>query len=384
MKSSRAGFVLAVLVAVSLFAAACGDDGDSATTEGESKTSTTVVPRSGGVLTFGQYAAPPSLDPIVALGSGTTGGIEMSAIYDTIMRWNPDTKKYEPRTAESLTSSADFTEWTIKVKPGIKFTDGTAYDAAAVAFGLNRHRSGTVGAPPCAEVVACPRNSTSSSVYMALVKDVQVIDALTVKVSLTQPWSAFAYALSDEAGLIPSPTALRKCDAAKDIRECDFNLKPVGAGPFVLESYKAKEAITLTRNPNYYGGVPYLDGLRFVDVGDAGGLRTYDLFKTGQVKMAYLRDPAATNQAHADKVTGHALMAHGGGIFLLNQGATVTCAGGKPEPTCSGQPDGPVTTNPPTKNLKVRQAIAAAIDPVVVDQRAKCGQGLAGNRSAAK
>ena len=83
------------------------------------------------------------------------------------MRYDVATKQYTPQTAESVTANADSTEWTIKIRPGIKFTDGTDYDADAVSFGILRHVSGLIpGIPACEELRACPRNSISSAGYM--------------------------------------------------------------------------------------------------------------------------------------------------------------------------------------------------------------------------
>ena len=64
--------------------------------------------------------------------------MELAAIYDTLMRFDPLTGKYEPLTAESMTPNADFTVWTLKLKPGVKFTDGTDYNVDAVKFTLDR------------------------------------------------------------------------------------------------------------------------------------------------------------------------------------------------------------------------------------------------------
>jgi peptide/nickel transport system substrate-binding protein len=372
---------LALVTALALIGAACGDDSGGGGTRPTTTaaTTTTRTPQIGGTLTFAEYSEPAGLDPIVSTGAGVTGAIEMTAVYDTIMRWDPATGKYEPRTAESLSSNADFTEWTLKLKPGIKFTDGTDYDASAVVFGMNRHRSGLPGAPPCAEVVACPRNSTSSGVYMALVKSMEAVDKVTVRFTLSEPWSAFAYALSDEASMIPSPTALKKCDGAKDVRQCEFNLKPVGAGPFMVDSFKPKDSIRMARNPTYHGGPVYLDGLVFVNPGDAGGDKTYEQFKSGAVQAAFLRAPSAVAAAKADRVAGYSAMQHAGGIFLINGGISVACTGGNPAPICTGRPDGPTVTDPPTKNLKVRKAIAAAIDPRVINDRGNQGKGLPGS-----
>ena len=375
-------FALAALVV-----AACGDSEETSDNSTAPATSvaagptTTVPPQTGGTLRFGAYQDIAGLDPLVSLGSGTSGGIQTAAVYDTIMRYDVATKQYTPQTAETVTPNADSTEWTIKIRAGIKFTDGTDYDAAAVQFGLNRHRSGTAGGPTttnCAEYIACPRNNLSSSVYMSLIKDIQVVDKLTLKVTLNESWTSFPYALAAEPSMIPSPTALKKCDGTKNPNTCEFNLKPVGAGPFMVESFKPADSINLVRNPAYWGGPTYLDGIKFVSLNDAGGMKTYESFQTGGVDVAYLRSPDAVAAAHKDKHSGFSLVEQAGEILLMNMGATLTCAGGKPEPLCVGKPDGPIPTTPNTQPLKVRQAVAAAIDPIAFNVRVYGGVGTPG------
>jgi peptide/nickel transport system substrate-binding protein len=378
--------VVFVGVVIALFATGCGDggsdeEGTSGSTAGPTPSAdiaTTLQPRAGGTLVFAQFSEPSGLDPTVPSGTGATGSTEMAAVYDTIMRYDGATGRYEPRTAESVTPNVDSTEWTIKLRPGIKFSDGTDYDAEAVVFSMNRHRSGLSGAPPCAQLYACPRNATATNLYMALVKEMTAVDKLTVKVTLSEPWSAFPYALADEAGMIVSPTAVKKCDPAKDKAQCEFNLKPVGAGPFMVESFKSKEAITMVRNPNYWGGQVYLDGLKFATLSDNGGLKTLDGLKTGTFDVVYLRDPAATAAARDAKLPSFFETNHGGSAILFNLGVPVQCTGGKPEAACAGKPDGPTAADVPTKDPKVRQAIAASIDPKVIDQRSNDGKGLPG------
>jgi peptide/nickel transport system substrate-binding protein len=379
---------VALFVLASLALGACGgDDGGKADAGGKTGTTkqqgstTTATPKSGGILNFAEYSEPRGLDPIVSTGAGVTGAIEMSAIYDTIMRWNPETGQYENRTAQSVTPNADFTEWTLKLKPGIKFSDGTDYNADAVIFGMMRHKSGQAGVPSCDQLHACPRNSTSSGVYMQLVKTMEAVDPLTVKFTLTEPWTAFQYALSDEASMIPSPTAYKAAcpDPKADVAQCPFNLAPVGAGPFKIDKFAPKDSITMSRNPNYYGGQVYLDGLKFTNPGDAGGDKTYEGFKANTFNVAFLRAPTATAAAHADKVQGYSAMQYGGGIFLINEGVTVNCAAGKPEPVCTGKPDGAQPTAPPTTSSTVRKAVAAAIDPKVIDTRGNDGKGHPGS-----
>jgi peptide/nickel transport system substrate-binding protein len=297
----------------------------------------------------------------------------MIAVYDTITRWDPNTQKYEMRTAKSVTANADNTEWTLKLKPNIKFSDGTDYDAEAVKFGINRHRVGLTNpkvpvgiGDACKEFFACPRNVVSSSAYVALIDDIQVVDKLTLKFQLNEQYSAFPFILSAEAGMIPSKAALTKAcvDPTKPPSQCSFNLAPVGAGAFTVESYKPDDQIKMVRNPNYYGGAPYLDSLTFLDKGDTGGQLTYESLKAGTTQAAFLRDPAVVAQAKADKFEGFSTMNHNGSIVLVNMG--VAKADGTP-------------TNPATKDVKVRQAIQAAIDVKVVNERGYQGKAPAGS-----
>jgi peptide/nickel transport system substrate-binding protein len=368
-------------VALAVVVAGCGDSGSessdssNSTTAGAGTGVTTTAgkqPQTGGTVTFGSYSKIFGLDPLVALGHGTSGGIPMIALYDTLTRWNPTTQKYDMRMAESVTPNADNTEWTVKIKPNIKFTDGSDYDAEVVKFGINRHRVGltTVKVPvgigdACKEFFACPRNAVSSSAYVALIDDIQVVDKLTLKFMLNEQYSAFPFILSAEAGMIPSKAALTKActDPSKPPSQCSFNLAPVGAGAFMVDSYKAEDSIKMVRNPNFIGGQAYLDGLTFLDKGDAGGQNTYESLKAGTTQAAFLRDPAAVAQAKADKFPGFSTMNNDGGIILLNMG--VLKADGTP-------------TNPATKDLRVRQAIQAAIDLKGVNERGYQGKAQIG------
>ena len=377
--------VLALPLALALVAAACGDSDESSDggdTGGASTTaapSTTLQPQAGGTLTFAAYSHIQGLDPLVALGNGTSGAIQMAAVYDTLMRYDIETKTYKPQLAESLTPNADATEWTLKLRAGVKFSDGTDLNADAVRFSLQRHRVGLTGgvnAAQCAEYIACPRNATSSGVYMTLIKDIQAVDATTVKITLSEPWTSFPYALSAEPGMIVSQTALKKCDGTKNANLCDFNVKPVGAGAFTVTAFKPSESIEMAKNPTYWNGPVYLDNLKFVAMGDLGGDKTYDALKTGTADGAYLRTPLTVATAKEDKVVGFSSIDQAGEIMLMNEGVTINCVKGAPAPLCAGKPDGATPTTPATANLKVRQAIAAAYNPQVFNDRVYSGKGL--------
>jgi peptide/nickel transport system substrate-binding protein len=130
----------------------------------------------------------------------------------------------------------------------------------------------------------------------------------------------------------------------------------------------------MVRNPNYWNGAPYLDGIKFLDSGDTGGLKTLEALQTGTTQAAFLRDPAAVAAAKDAKIAGFTTPNMGGSILMLNIAGLVTCAGGQPAPLCTGKPDGPTPSQPNTKELKVRQAIAAAVDPQAINARAYGGK----------
>ena len=197
--------VAALAAVLSIAAAACGDSGDSNGATASSSTTTlaqasstaaaptTVTPVKGGTLTIGTYSEAPGLDPITTSGAGTTYGMEMASIYDRLIQYDPVSKQYKARLAESFTANADSSEWTLKVRQNIKFADGTAYDAEAVKFNIDRHKASNA-------VLRGPLTSISA---------VTVVDPLTVKVTLTGPWPGFVALLGSTLGMIVSPAAIK-------------------------------------------------------------------------------------------------------------------------------------------------------------------------------
>ncbi|HEX7095270.1 MAG TPA: ABC transporter substrate-binding protein, partial [Acidimicrobiales bacterium] len=345
-------------ICLALLAVACGDDGQSTSPpstqeqgEQNGNTETDETPKPGGEITFGTFSEAVSLDPVRMTGSGVTGAIELSAIYDTIVRYNPETHDYEMRTAESLEPNDDFTQWTLVLKPGITFGDGTPYDANAVIASIKRHQD--------------PSNPTVSRGTSSVIKEMTAVDDRTVVFTLNEAWAGFPYVLADKVGMIVSPTAVQKYGA-------DFGTplgyEGAGAGPFVVESYKPKESLVLRKNPNYYGGEVYLDRVTFVNI--VGAANTYEALKAGTLQMAFLREASVVAQAVDEGYEGYMNIQQGGGIIAFNHGAVVTCRDGKPESVCAGKPDNTqVATPSPLSSLTVRRALIAAIDPDVLNER---------------
>ncbi|MFV2087104.1 ABC transporter substrate-binding protein [Micromonospora sp. LOL_021] len=320
--------------------AACGDDNETNET--------------GGTITMATWSATQSLDPVQVAGTGNSGGAELAALYDTIMRYDPASGAFEPQTAESLTPNDDFTQWTLTLRSGITFSDGAPYDSAAVVANLQRHTEA--------------RSNASSLV--APITDYATPDDLTVVFTLAFPWNNFPFALAGTPGMVVNPAAVAAQGDA-------FGTNPegAGAGPFVFDEFRPDESLTLTRNPDYWGGEVPLDGVRFIHAGD--GPQTYEAFRAGSVDLAFLRDAGAIADAEADGAEGIRVQYSANDTLIMNNGFPITCQEGEPAPRCEGQPDGTeLESTAPTADKRVRQAVAAAIDLETLKQRVYGGAGF--------
>ena len=264
-----------------------------------------------------------------------------------------------------MTPNADFTVWTLKLKSGIKFTDGTDYNAEAVKFVQDRQLK--------------DGNASVRGQMANFIDTITITDPLTVTYKLKIGWAGFPYLMSHVPGMIYSPAAFKK---AADAKAFNSNPGDAGAGPFKLKSYKPGESIEFERNPNYYGGEVYLDGLKFVLLN--GSSATYDGLKTGTLQAALLREPTVYAQSKKDGFGTVDIPQIGGNLMIMNSGIDITCAGATTAgvPLCAGQPDGTVVkTKTPTRDINVRKAVAAAIDPKIVVDRAYQGVGDPNSRA---
>lgn len=328
------------VVALTFVSAACGDDGDTEAAETPS-TETVAEPTEehctadhvGGTITMGVYSETAGLDPVVSTGSGATGGTELAAIYDTIMRWDPATGEYEPRLAESLEPNSDYSEWTLKLKPGLKFGNGDPFTTAAVAHSIERHKD--------------PDLRSSSRVFAQYIDSVEIVDDLTMVFKLAAPWSEFPYVLADEPGMVPNPAVIEQLGPEQ------FSRAPVGAGvgPYEVERFTPGESIVLRAKSDYWGGPVCVEELRFVAWGSPAA--TFEALEAGQVNVAYIDDAQVLHRLRERGFAHHSEALGGQGLQInQNEGA-------------------------PTQHLEVRQAILHALDPEVIDQRVNDGVGLA-------
>ncbi|MDI3298577.1 MAG: ABC transporter substrate-binding protein [Bacillota bacterium] len=236
----RLGRVGLVTVAVAaLLLAGCGGGGSSQNTAGKEKGTGTGASSSqgGGTITIGINADPPNLDP-----SGSTALVDryvQNSIFDKLYDMDASLQVVPVLAASLPEVSADGKVYTIHLRQGIQFSDGTPFNADAVVFNLKRYMS--------------PESARHSE--LSFVQDVQKVDEQTVRIILTKPFSPLLYTLTDRAGMMGSPAAIQKEGA-------NFGQHPVGTGPFMFESRTKGDQIVLVRNPHYWQkGKPKADRL---------------------------------------------------------------------------------------------------------------------------
>jgi peptide/nickel transport system substrate-binding protein len=279
----RALPVVLFFVAVgSMFLAACGSKSSNTTSTSSTKSATTAgAPQKGGSLTVllnagYEGAWPAGLDPATNTNGAANQSL-MNSIYGQLFELG-EGGKIIPDLATGTEISGGGKTVKIKLRPGVKFTDGTTFDAAAVAFNIKRDQKS-----PCTCKPTWP------------VKSVTTEGTDTVVLNFLAPYGAITNSFFDSnANWIASPTALKK------LGEKAFRIKPVGAGPFKVVSNKLSSELALERNPGYWkAGRPFLDGLTFKSIG--GDEAALQALQAGQAQ-AYedMSTPALVDQAAKD------------------------------------------------------------------------------------
>jgi peptide/nickel transport system substrate-binding protein len=331
-----------VLVALALLAGltACGDDdGDAAASGGSSGSGAAseddvcTEDRVGGDLTVGQSAGITGFDPTVTTGTRDSGGTELTALYDTLMRVDPTTAEVVPHLADSLEPSNDLSEWTLTLRDGVEFGNGDPLTADAVVASIQRFDGATVAAAN----------------FAALISDMEVVDERTVVFHLDGPWGDFPYFLAMGGGMIVNTAVI------DDVGAEQFNLDPpvgAGVGPFELERYAPDEEVVMRAKDDYWGGPVCIETLRFITPGDDDA--RYEALQLGEIDVTVLAEPRTVEQAQdVDGLPG--ITGYGNANQLMIN----------------------VRPGRPGEDLRVRQAIAAAIDIDTINERAYEGTATA-------
>ena len=272
-------------------------------------------PVRGGTLTVGVDLDFRGFDPLKAkylqIGDRSVAMAIEERLFDL------DAKgKFIPELALSAKPAKDGKSWTIKLRKGVSFHDGTPFTAVAVMEHWQR--------------ILDPQNRFPGASLIEPVLGVSRVDDFTVRFDLKHPWAAFKDVIGGTQWIgayIPSPKAVRA-----DIQD----RAPVGTGPYVLKEWLANDRLVVVRNPNYWRkGKAYLEKVVFRPIPDMQAI--YAALKSGEADIILTDRGASIQQAREDRsLKVYAGDGPGPYTFILN------------------------TAKPPLNDARVRRALAHA------------------------
>ncbi len=205
-------------------------------------------------LVFGRGGDSTSLDPIT-----TTEGESFKVtvnIFDTLLTYGKQDTTLQPGLAEKWEASSDGLSYTFTLKKGVKFHDGTDFNAEAVVFNFNRWMNGDADQFPYYSMFGGYKKDEGH-----VIKEVKAVDESTVQFTLKRPQATFLKNIAMSCFGIASPTAVEK-DGDK------FRENPVGTGPYKFKE-KANDKIVIEKNEDYYvDGEPKLKTIIFRTIPD--------------------------------------------------------------------------------------------------------------------
>ncbi len=209
--------------------------------------------KSGGTMVFGRYADSLFLDTV--LNDGNVDIWVLNSLYDTLLQSTQDGTGVEPMLATSYEAAADSLSYTVTLRDGIKFADGSDITPADVVWSLDRARN--------------PENGIWNF-SLESVASVEALGANQVKINLSRPDPSIPAALAMFNSAVMPQKLFEAMPGETDLDKAKaFEEAPIGSGPFVLKEWVRGEYMVMERNPYYWAtdadGVqlPYVDTLRF-------------------------------------------------------------------------------------------------------------------------
>lgn len=275
-------------------------------------------------VTLGMVLEPPNLDPT----SGAAAAIDevvYANVFEGLTRFTAD-GTIAPALAQSWDVSEDGTVYTFHLASGVTFHDGTGFDAEDVKFSLDRARA--------------EDSTNAQKALFAGISAVEVIDPQTVKVTLSAPDGAFPFKMAWGDAVIVAPESV-----------ATEATKPVGTGPFQFNEWAQGDHVTLTAFPAYWGAKPALQSAKFRFISDptaafaavmAGDVDAFPNYPAPETLVQFEADPRF-------KV-----------MIGTTEGETILAMNNR---------------NPPLNDLRVREAIAHAINRQEIIDGAMYGYG---------
>jgi peptide/nickel transport system substrate-binding protein len=293
----RRGATLRVLGLGAVLALALTACGGEKSTSGGGQEGT----QQGGTLVFAASADPVSMDPAF-ISDGESIRVT-NQIYEGLVKTKAGSTEIEPSLAKSWTSSPDAKVWNFELQQGVKFHDGTPFNAQAVCDNFNRwyNFKGLLQSDSVSYYWVSFFGGFSDKKTPSLYQSCEAKDDDSVTITLTQPSASFLAALSQSAFSISSPTALKKYDADKVSGTADepkfegsYGLEhPTGTGALKFESFAANDKVVLARYDDYWGAKSILDKVIIRTIPDlparrqaleAGEIQGYDNADPGDVE----------------------------------------------------------------------------------------------------
>lgn len=200
-----------------------------------------------------------SLDPHDT--SDTYSGAIERAICQGLMGFDKNLN-IVPLLAESYTFNDAATQFTFKLRQGIKFHDGALFNAEAVRVNIERMMTGKY----------------KRSSLMKPVESLKVIDEYTVQFNLKEPFGAFVNAIAHPGSLIMSPKAIETYGD-------DVSKHPVGTGPFIFKEWVSGSHVTIVKNPDYWKSEVKVDSITFRPIPESGSRLA--MLRAGQAQYIY-------------------------------------------------------------------------------------------------
>ncbi|MCM3884782.1 ABC transporter substrate-binding protein [Frankia sp. R82] len=295
---------------------ACGSSSGS-----DGGTAAGAAPKAGGTVTYALDVEPTCFD-LQVNPQGITADIERGVVDSLV---TVDAKgAFHPWLATSWKVAPDLKSYTFTLRDGVRFTDGTPFDAAAVKANFDR--------------IADPKTKSQyAATLLGPYSSTEVIDPHTVKVSFTKAFAPFLQGASTPSLGFYSPKSLTRGPDAL----CAGGSSIIGTGPFVFTSYTKGQSVTLTKNPAYnwapqqstHTGAAYLDKVVFRFLTE-DPVRT-GAVTSGQVDIATSIAPSDIRTVEADKNLSIRKLQDPGGSYAIYLN----------------------TTRGATADVKVRQAI---------------------------
>src|SRR6187551_170131 len=288
-------------------------------------------------LRIGLAEDPDVLDP--SLARTYVGRIVFASFCDKLFDIDQNLNVV-PQLALSHSTSADGKSVTIKLRPGVKFHDGEPFDAEAAKFSFERHMN---------------MQGSFRKPELAAVDKVEVVDPLSIKLSLKNPFSPLIAQLTDRAGMMVSPKAAKEAGDK-------FGLKPVCAGPYKFVERVQQDRMVFERFADYWDKANvHIDRITYVPINDST-VRLANL-RSGGLDLLERLNATDIKEVRNDSKLKLVAMPD-----LSYEGITINIANGEK------------AKNPLGVHAKVRRALELSLDRDAINQVVFNGEFVPGNQ----